>query len=117
VSLASEAAWWPAYALPALAFDHSEICASALRALRNALRNRPLAFELLPKEFTLSQLQDLYEQVFSRTFDKRNFRKKALKMDFIASLGKKTQGARHRPAQLYRYDALRYAAFTREQLF
>ena len=114
---ASTAKWWPAYSLPLLAFDHDQICAKALNALRSALKTRPLAFELLPCAFTLYQLQDLYEQVFDVSMDKRNFRKKIQKMDFICASGKKTEGERHRPAMLYYYDAKRYMKFTKENLF
>lgn len=102
---AAKAKWWPAYELPHLAFDHDEIYQKALEALRVAMRTKPLAFELLPKEFTLTHLQDLYEQVFGIKLDKRNFRKKVAKWDFIKASGNKTEGGRHRPAELYRYDA------------
>ena len=114
---ARAAKWWPAYDLPQLAFDHDQICAKALDALRAALKTRPLAFELLPKAFTLYQLQDLYEQVFGTSIDKRNFRKKVQKMDFICASGKKTEGGRQRPAMLYYYDAKRYVKFANENLF
>lgn len=108
---AARAKWWPAYALPPLAFDHEEIYEKALEALRAALQTRPLAFELLPKEFTLTHLQDLYEQVFHITLDKRNFRKKVATMEFIRPSGNKTEGKRHRPALLYSFDTKRYAMF------
>jgi 8-oxo-dGTP diphosphatase len=108
---AAKAKWWPAYNIPALAFDHDEIYAKALEALRNAIRIRPLAFELLPKEFTLTNLQDLYEQIFGIKLDKRNFRKKIAKMDFIRASGNKTKGGRRRPALLYSYDPERYTQF------
>lgn len=114
---AVKAKWWPAYELPTLAFDHNEIYLKALEALRIALRTRPLAFELLPKEFTLTHLQDLYEQVFNIKLDKRNFRKKVSKMDFIQLSGNKTKGERHRPALLYQYDPKRYSIFLKETLF
>jgi 8-oxo-dGTP diphosphatase len=114
---AAKAKWWPAYRLPPLAFDHDEIYAKALEALRIALRTRPLAFELLPKEFTLTHLQDLYEQVFDIKLDKRNFRKKVAKMDFIQATENKTAGERHRPALLYQYDPKRYSMFLKETLF
>jgi 8-oxo-dGTP diphosphatase len=114
---AAKAKWWPAYKLPPLAFDHAEIYAKALDALRIALRTRPLAFELLPKEFTLTHLQDLYEQVFDIKLDKRNFRKKIAKMDFIQASGNKTVGERHRPALLYRYNPKSYRMFLKETLF
>ncbi len=114
---AAKAKWWPAYKLPPLAFDHDEIYDKALAALRIALRTRPLAFELLPKEFTLTQLQDLYEQIFGIVIDKRNFRKKVAKMDFIRASGNKTKGGKHRPAMLYKYDPKGYALFFKENLF
>lgn len=114
---AAKAKWWPAYQLPPLAFDHDEIYAKALEALRIAFRTRPLAFELLPKEFTLTHLQDLCEQVFDIKLDKRNFRKKIAKMHFIQASGNKTLGARHRPALLYQYDPERYSSFLRDTLF
>jgi 8-oxo-dGTP diphosphatase len=114
---AAKAKWWPAYKRPPLAFDHDEIYAKALEALRIALRTRPLAFELLPQEFTLTHLQDLYEQVFDIKLDKRNFRKKVAKMDFIQANGNKTVGERHRPALLYQYDPKRYSMFLKETLF
>ncbi|MBA2727888.1 MAG: NUDIX hydrolase [Parachlamydiaceae bacterium] len=114
---AAKAKWWPAYKLPHLAFDHDEIYAKALVALRVALRTRPLAFELLPKQFTLTHLQDLYEQIFGIFLDKRNFRKKVAKMEFIQATGNKTQGGRHRPAQLFQYDPKVYAKFSKENLF
>lgn len=109
---AAKAKWWPAYKLPPLAFDHDEIYMKALEALRNAMRTRPLAFELLPKQFTLTHLQDLYEQVFGISLDKRNFRKKVAKMNFIQVSGNKTEGARHRPALLYQFDPKHYAKFS-----
>ena len=109
---ASQAKWWEAYAIPHLAFDHNKIYQKALESLRRAFKTRPIAFELLPKEFTLTQLQNLYEQVFRIKIDKRNFRKKVLKMDYIVQT-KKTVGGRHRPAKLYKYDPKLFE----EQLF
>lgn len=114
---AAKAKWWPAYKMPPLAFDHEEIYAKALEALRDAMRSRPLAFELLPGEFTLANLQDLYEQVFGIKIDKRNFRKKIAKMDFIITQGNKTKGGRRRPALLYSYDPDRYSQFVINKLF
>ncbi|PJD98334.1 MAG: NUDIX hydrolase [Parachlamydia sp.] len=114
---AEKAKWWPAYKLPRLAFDHDEIYVKALEALRVALRTKPLAFELLPKQFTLTHLQDLYEQIFETSLDKRNFRKKVAKMVFIRASGNKTAGGRHRPAVLYEYDPKCYEIFFKENLF
>ncbi len=113
---AAEAEWWSAYRIPELAFGQSVIYEKALQALRNAMKTRPLAFELLPKAFTLTQLQQLYEQVFDKKIDKRNFRRKISKMEFIQPTGKK-QGEKHRPAMLYRYDSALYRKFATENFF
>jgi 8-oxo-dGTP diphosphatase len=114
---AALAKWWPAYEIPRLAFDHNEIYEKALEALRLSFRYRPLAFELLPKQFTLTQLQNLTEQVYNLTYDKRNFRKKILKMAFVLPTGKKTQGGRQRPAMLYQFDFKNYKKFYKENPF
>lgn len=114
---AAKAKWWPAYDIPELAFDHNDIYLKALEALKIALRTRPLAFELLPKQFTLTHLQDLYEQVFGIPIDKRNFRKKVAKMNFICPTESWTTGGKHRPAQLYEYDPKYYAEFFKDKLF
>jgi 8-oxo-dGTP diphosphatase len=91
-----------------LAFDHGEILAIALDRLRGKLRYAPIGFELLPRKFTLTQLQQLYETVLNRQFDKRNFRKKLLKMDLLIPLEEHQQGVQHRAAQLYSFDEPRY---------
>lgn len=105
---AAQARWWPAYKLPKLAFDHDQIYALALQELRHAMLHKAIAFELLPKRFTLTELQELYEQVFNASLDKRNFRKKILKTDFIRPTKKLTTGGRHRPAMLFSFDSKRY---------
>lgn len=110
---ACEAAWHSADSLPDLAFDHAEILNCALERLRGKIRWQPIGFELLPKRFTLSQLQALYEAILGRSLDKRNFRKKLLAFDFLVALDEYTSGGAHRPAQLYRFDRRKYDALTR----
>lgn len=114
---ASQAKWWPAYDIPPLAFKQDEMYAKALHALRIAMKTRPLAFELLPKEFTLTDLQNLYEQVFDIKIDKRNFRRKVGKMEFIHQIGKKQEGEKHRPAMLYQYNTQLYDQFSKQNFF
>lgn len=104
---ASEAAWHPVDKLPPLAFDHSLILEKAIERLRGKIRYQPIGFELLPKRFSLTQLQTLYEAILGRTIDKRNFRKKLLAFDFLFPLDDFTTGA-HRPARLYRFDRRKY---------
>ena len=75
---AKKAFWHPVANLPELAFDHSEIFAKALQKIKRKITYQPIAFELLPEKFTLSQLQMLYELILNKKLDKRNFRKKML---------------------------------------
>ena len=107
---ASEAKWHPVARPPALAFDHAEILRAALARLRAKVQYEPIGFELLPKKFTLSQLQHLYESVLQTEVDKRNFRKKILAMELLLPLEEQARAGAHRPAQLFQFDAKKYAA-------
>jgi 8-oxo-dGTP diphosphatase len=106
---AADARWFPISKVPDLAFDHAEILATALARLKAKVRYEPIGFELLPPEFTLSQLQHLYETVLGMELDKRNFRKKVLGYDLLVPLKAKQKTGRHRPAQLFRFDMEKYA--------
>lgn len=105
---AAEAQWFPVSKVPALAFDHAEILDTALTRLRGKLRYEPIGFELLPAKFTLTQLQKLYEAVIGTELDKRNFRKKVLAHDLLVPLKETQREGAHRPAQLFRFDPVRY---------
>ena len=105
---AAEAQWFPVSAIPPLAFDHADILTTALTRLRGKLTYQPIGFELLPPKFTLTQLQRLYESVLGTDIDKRNFRKKALSYDLLIPLQEKHQDGPHRPAQLFRFDPVKY---------
>lgn len=101
---AQDARWWDVYALPELAFDHRPIMAYALQRLRWKLEYTALGFLLLPAEFTLSELQSVYETVLKEELDKRNFRRKILAADILEETGGYREGD-HRPAKLYRFTA------------
>ena len=107
---AGDAAWFPVAKPPSLAFDHAEILQTALSRLRGKVRYEPIGFELLPAKFTLSQLQHLYEAVLQTELDKRNFRKKILSMGLLVPLKEQALSGAHRPAQLFRFDAKKYAS-------
>ena len=100
--------WFPISKVPKLAFDHAEILATALARLKGKVRYQPIGFELLPPKFTLSQLQHLYEAVLGTELDKRNFRKKVLSFGLLVPLKETQMTGRHRPAQLFRFDADKY---------
>lgn len=100
-------AWFAISRLPTLAFRNDEVIAYAVRRLRSKLSYSNVAYSLLPREFTLSQLQAVYECILGRRLDKRNFRKRMLSLGIIASTGRsRTEGA-HRPAQLYTFSERR----------
>lgn len=102
---AGAAAWMPARRHPPLAFDHNRILAYALERLVNKLDYTTVGFQLLPKKFTLSQLQRVYEAVLGRTLDKRNFRRKMALLGILKPLDEWVQDGPSRPAQLYRFSA------------
>ena len=111
---ASDAAWFGVHDTPSLAFDHAGILQIALERLRGKVRYQPVGFELLPKKFTLSQLQHLYELVLERALDKRNFRKRVLGMDLLVELDEVEQDVAHRAARLYRFDERKYKRLVKQ---
>lgn len=98
----SEAVWHEARSLPALAYDHDLILGKCLERIRGKLQYTTLGLRLLPPDFTLSELQSLYETVLEHPLDKRNFRKKVLSLDILVETGKLRRGRRARPAGLFR---------------
>jgi 8-oxo-dGTP diphosphatase len=107
-SFARKAEWVNLNDVPELAFDHNLILSAALEALKLKMRTVPVGFELLPKKFTLRQLQSLYEAVLNTRIDKRNFRRKVLSMKFIVRLDEKQKGVAHKPAQLFQFNKKNY---------
>ncbi len=104
----TEVRWFKLDELPDLAFDHINIIDIALVKLRTRVRYRPIGFELLPQKFTLPQLQVLYEVILGKNLDKRNFRKKILKMNLLKRLKEKDSNNKRRAAYLYKFDKNTY---------
>lgn len=101
---AAEARWWPAAHTPApLAFDHDAIVATALERLRGKLTYTAIGFELLPKKFTLSQLQRVHEAILGAPLDKRNFRKRVEALGVVRPLKESVNPGAGRPAQLFSF--------------
>lgn len=86
-----------------LAFDHADILGLVVQRLRGKLNYAPLGFELLPREFTLRQLQTIHETILGRSLNKDSFRRRLLASGLIAPTGKLEEGVGHRPAELYRF--------------
>ena len=92
-----------------LAFDHNLIIKEALVYIRQYVESNPAAlFELLPRKFTASQLRTLYELIYNKTIDVRNFHKKIALMDYVLPLEERQQGVAHRAARYYRFDKKLY---------
>jgi 8-oxo-dGTP diphosphatase len=98
---AGAAQWMRARKHPPLAFDHERILSYALARLANKLEYTSIGFQLLPRKFTLSQLQRVYEAVLGRKLDKRNFRRKMTLLDTLKPLDEWVRDGPSRPAQLY----------------
>ena len=111
---ARDAAWFGLHDIPKLAFDHDNILQAAYQRLQNKVRYQPIGFELLPKKFTLTQLQKLYEIILDRTLDKRNFRKKILGMEVLQELDEVETDVAHRAARLYRFNKTRYRKMAKQ---
>ena len=106
--------WFPASRCPPLAFDHAEIVTLARQRLQAKLRYQPVGFELLPRKFTLSQIQRVYEAVLERPLDKRNFRKKLLGTGVLMELDETQRDVAHRAARLYRFDRKTYLGLVKQ---
>jgi 8-oxo-dGTP diphosphatase len=104
---AKKVKWFDVNSLPDLAFDHSTIVRTGLERLRSKICYQPVGFELLPKQFTLSQLQTMYENILGRELDKLNFRKKILAMKIVNPSNEysRTGGPK---AKLYYFDLNSY---------
>jgi 8-oxo-dGTP diphosphatase len=89
--------------LPELGFDHALILNDAYEALKEELRQQPLAFHLLPESFTLKEAQEVYESILGEELDRRNFRRKILAYDFLINTEEKKSGVKGGP-ELYRID-------------
>ena len=97
-----------------LIFDHNNMVERALSRLCRRAKNQPIGFELLPRKFTIPQLQMLYEAIYQKKLDNRNFRKKLLAMDVLEKLVTKDKSTSKKGAYLYRFDRKRYNKLLQE---
>ena len=110
------AKWFPVDALPPLAIDHREVVDYALRRLRYKLEYTAIGFQLLPENFSLSELQQTYEMILGEMIDKRNFRRRILQAGIIEETEYLRSGE-GRPARLYRYRPDAVAEVKARRLF
>ena len=97
--------WLPVADLPGLMLDHNAMIEAALETVRLQFDDRHLAFHLLPEQFTMKEVRQLYETVFGRPFSRTNFQKKILDMEVLERTAKKFTGASNRAPYLYRLRA------------
>jgi len=100
--------WVPLPEVPHLIFDHDAMVSDALRFMRYQASVKPVGLNLLPEEFTLPQLQALYEAIFGMPMDKRNFRKRIASMPYIEKTGGVDKSQSRRGAALYRFNPEKY---------
>jgi 8-oxo-dGTP diphosphatase len=109
---ASDAKWFNVHEVPPLPYDHGEILDFGFRHLKHKVRHEPIGFNLLPKKFTLHQIQELYEAILEKELDKPNFRRKLLNMNLLVPCEEKQKDVSHRAANLYRFDKKIYHQLT-----
>jgi len=103
-SYENTATWHNVKEVEQLAFDHNIILEACLEGLKKRLATHHVGSNLLPKKFTLTELQTLYEAILNKPLDKRNFRKKVLSMGMLTDLNEVQKDVAHRPAKLYGFD-------------
>lgn len=104
----NNAHWQSVSDIPDLVFDHHGMVDKAMRRLRRRARIQPIGFELLPEKFTMPQLQSLYEAIYQKELDKRNFCKKILSMGLLDKLDEKDKSSSKKGAFLYRFNPEKY---------
>lgn len=87
-----------------LAYDHKSILSTAIRRLQSRITYTTLSSKLVPKEFTLTHLEKIYEVILKKSIDKRNFRKKIISLNIVKKSEKKLRGVKYRPPNLYSFS-------------
>lgn len=100
-----EASFVPINTLKNLAYDHDEMLALSIKRLQGKLSYTTIVQHLLPKHFTLSEMQLAYESILHTDFDKRNFRKKILSLDIVKDTNQVQEGVKNRPAALFEFTS------------
>jgi 8-oxo-dGTP diphosphatase len=109
---AEHAQWFKISEVPSLAFDHNNILKKAIERLKAKLTYEPVGFDLLPKEFLFSELENLYCTILEKEIDRRNFRKKILSFEIIEETEQFGSSKSGRPAKLFKFNKLKYNELT-----
>jgi len=113
----NELHWHRVKQLGDMAFDHKKILEVCYEWLQKRIQEHPLGFSLLPKKFSLRELQNLYEAILGVTLDRRNFRKKFFSMDLLEDTGEYEADVPHRPGKLYKFNYEKYQKKERKKWF
>jgi len=109
VSKYKQTEWCPIDRLPQMPFDHNQIVKESLTEIRTWIEHNPaIVFELLPQKFTISQLHKLYEAIYNKKIDIRNFHKKVAAMSYVLPLNEKQKDVSHRAARYFKFDKKSY---------
>lgn len=111
---AQDAKWVPLNEIPKLGFDHNLIIQLAYERLKSKLTYQPIGFDLLPKEFLFSDLENLYCNILQKPIDRRNFRKKILSFELVEETNKFSSENTGRPAKLFKFNKKKYNKLHKE---
>jgi 8-oxo-dGTP diphosphatase len=100
--------WFDINNIPDLIFDHAEMVDKGLKRLNRRATSQPIGFELLPEQFTITQLRNLYEGIYQRQLDPANFRRKFMSMDLLKRLPIKDMNSSRKGSFLYSFDKEKY---------
>lgn len=100
--------WWDLEDLPALLFDHKEIIDTAIKDMRLKINHQPIGYNLLPREFTLKNLQSIYEAILDKKLDRANFNRKILSYGILDKKEKHYTGGAHKAPYLYSFNKKAY---------
>lgn len=103
-----DACWFSLNEIPQLIFDHEAMIDKAIKRLQDKVAKHPIGFELLPRKFTLSQLQNLYESIYKVPLDRRNFTKKILSLGVLRKLNEKEKVNSRKGAYYFVFDKATY---------
>jgi len=106
--------WFKISEVPTMAFDHNTILKKALERIKAKLTYEPIGFDLLPKEFLFSELENLYCTILDKEIERRNFRKKILSFGIVEETENYSPIKTGRPAKLFRFNKQKYNDLSKE---
>lgn len=99
-----ELEWFDINSIPKTGYDHDKIINKLIEYFKKRIINSNILKILFPSDFTLPELQKVYEQILNVSIDRRNFRKKLINLGYVIDTGDVNEGYMGRPAKLYRFN-------------